>query len=323
MQIEVNIPRPYLVLGILAAIGWGAYMYHSGFTEGQAQTANVTGTSSAAVATADGPDNFSVSSAGYADDIRGATGGDVQQEQVRQAEESVRQGQEEQEVLKHKADILRGQIRMLEAEQKAMGDQVSPTLQLQFENAAQILRALLQDQRRADDFLLASLHQLWEAQDKAIALGRQSEEGEMITLAWPVKPQLGISAVFRDAGYKQRFGFEHDAVDIPVPQGTPVLAAAEGTVEDVVDHGLGFSYITVRHANGVVTMYGHLTEFRVRAGMEVKAGDVLGLSGGRPGTPGAGLSTGPHLHFAVFHGGMGVDPMLSLPPLSSFVTEGK
>ncbi|MEK7218564.1 MAG: M23 family metallopeptidase, partial [Patescibacteria group bacterium] len=93
-----------------------------------------------------------------------------------------------------------------------------------------------------------------------------------------------------------RFGFAHDAVDIPVLQGTDVRAAADGTVEDVADHGLGFNYVTLKHADGTVTLYGHLTKFSVQRGDSVKAGDVLGLSGGRPGTPGSGpMTTAPHL----------------------------
>ena len=325
MQIEIHVPRPFLTLGLLAAIGWGAYALFPSDAVGDVRGAE-TSSNPAAVATADGPDG-TTGPADYADDVGARGGGGITQsgvagnEGVRGVEADLRQAREEQELLRRKADILRGQLRILEAEQNALDGKADPALEMQFQNAVRILKALLQDQRRSEDFLLTSLRQLREAQERAQALGLEGEAGPMITLAWPVKPALGVSAGFHDPSYEERFGFVHDAIDLPVPQGTLVAAAAEGVVEDVVDHGLGFSYVTVRHANGVVTLYGHLTSFRVRSGAAVRAGDPLGFSGGRPGTPGAGLSTGPHLHFGVFHGGAAVDPMEHLPPLSSFVGE--
>ena len=59
-----------------------------------------------------------------------------------------------------------------------------------------------------------------------------------------------------------------------------------------------------------LTVYGHLLEFRVKEGDTVKKSEILGLSGGRPGTPGAGyLTTGPHLHFEIYDDGNHVDPL--------------
>lgn len=226
----------------------------------------------------------------------------------------VRLGLLEQEVLRRKAEILRGQLRVLEAERKSLGGQTDPALEEQFRKSAMILTSLIQDQRKADQFLLAAFSQIWEAQNRAKAIGAGEEDtGVMVALEWPVEAALGLSATFRDPSYEERFGFPHDAIDIPVAQGREVHAAAGGIVTDVMDHGLGFSYITIRHAGGVSTLYGHINKFLVQSGQRVNAGDLIGLSGGRPGTLGAGLSTGPHLHFGVFKNGVAVDPESALP----------
>lgn len=127
-------------------------------------------------------------------------------------------------------------------------------------------------------------------------LGEQSS----VALSWPVDPSLGISAHFRDAAYSARFGFEHNAIDIPIIQGSDVRAAADGIVIQSALNGLGYSYVTIAHAGDMLTTYGHVSDILVREGEKVRAGDVIALSGGIPGTPGAGLrTTGAHLHFEV------------------------
>ncbi len=239
-----------------------------------------------------------------------------------QAEENARMAREQREVVKHKVDILRGEIRVLEGERQALGSQIDPALEQQFSDATNLLNALLQDQKKAEQFLLASLNQIWEAEGRAISLGAGYVGTDTVTLTWPILPKLGISATFHDPSYEARFGMQHNAIDIPTPQMTIVRAAADGTVEDVMDHGLGFNYITIKHGGGIVTLYGHITQFIAHVGDTVKTGDPIGYSGGRPGTPGAGLSTGPHLHFGVFKDGVAVDPELFLPAMDLSQAEG-
>ena len=66
--------------------------------------------------------------------------------------------------------------------------------------------------------------------------------------------------------------------------------------------------LVVQHAGGVTTRYAHLSVIRTRSG-PVAAGTVIGLSGGARGAPGAGHSTGPHLHFEVRRGGTAIGPV--------------
>lgn len=135
-------------------------------------------------------------------------------------------------------------------------------------------------------------------------------------LAWPVAPHEGLSATFLDAAYRKRFGLQHYAVDIPVPQGTEVHAAGSAEVIEVRDRGIGYSTITLQHQGGLETIYGHVSMILVKEGDRVAAGDVIARSGGQTGTRGAGkLTTGPHLHFEVLAGGQPVNPLSSLPPI--------
>jgi hypothetical protein len=88
----------------------------------------------------------------------------------------------------------------------------------------------------------------------------------------------------------------------------PVYAAATGKVifarmeyPSEPDHGYG-NMIMIEHRGGYVTLYGHLSKFRVRKGQKVRAGQEIGVSGN------TGHSSGPHLHFTVFHNCSPTDP---------------
>ena len=86
------------------------------------------------------------------------------------------------------------------------------------------------------------------------------------------------------------------AIDFPLPEGTPVLAARAGTVMQVVDDAPGDGcLVRVLHADGGMALYAHLQagSLAVRPGQAVQAGQPLARSGN------TGRSTGPHLHFAV------------------------
>ncbi|MCX6734874.1 MAG: peptidoglycan DD-metalloendopeptidase family protein [Candidatus Peregrinibacteria bacterium] len=132
--------------------------------------------------------------------------------------------------------------------------------------------------------------------------------------AWPVEPSRGISAYFHDPRYVGVFGVQHNAVDIPQYQSTPIRAAADAVVYVARDNGYGYSYIILSHAGGFMTVYGHVSSILVTPGQKVSQGAIIGLTGGMPGTPGAGyMTTGPHLHFEVHFNGKNVDPLMYLP----------
>jgi murein DD-endopeptidase MepM/ murein hydrolase activator NlpD len=124
-----------------------------------------------------------------------------------------------------------------------------------------------------------------------------------------------ITAGYYDAHYKQFFGVAHKGVDIAVPQGTQVGASTEGYVYVVRNGGpTGYTYVLIAHRDGYATLYGHLSKVLVAPGQHVDREQTIGLSGGTPGTHGAGpMTTGAHLHFEVLHNGEHIDPRTVLP----------
>jgi len=97
--------------------------------------------------------------------------------------------------------------------------------------------------------------------------------------------------------YKQWGYAGHNGVDFGIPNGTPIVAAADGTVEKVgfEDRGYG-NFVKISHTDGgtkYYTYYAHLQSTSVKNGQKVTAGTVVGLSNN------TGASTGPHLHFGI------------------------
>lgn len=93
----------------------------------------------------------------------------------------------------------------------------------------------------------------------------------------------------------------YNAIDFKGECGDAIIAAASGVIQNVRfgwNNG-GGNNITILHPNGVVTYYGHVSASLVNPGQAVSQGQIIGLVGGKPGTPGAGISTGCHVHFDV------------------------
>lgn len=154
--------------------------------------------------------------------------------------------------------------------------------------------------------------------EKGLLSGRPGAHSQgtvsgLTRFAWPVKGR--ITAPFHDAPYAEHFGVPHEGMDIAVAQGTAVKSAEDGVVFLVRDGGAtGYTYVLVGHRDGYATLYGHLSVVSVKAGQDLDQGEMIGLSGGEPGTPGAGLmTTGQHLHFEVIKAGANIDPRTVLP----------
>lgn len=148
---------------------------------------------------------------------------------------------------------------------------------------------------------------------KLMAEKDKSEYFSDSVLIWPVAKNT-ITAIFHDPTYIFNRYFEHNAIDIRVSQGTAIKAAASGYVAKAKNAGMGYSYIMLIHGDGISTVYGHVSRIIVSVDQYVTKGEIIGYSGGLPGTPGAGsFTTGAHLHFEVRSNGIPVDPMDYLP----------
>jgi murein DD-endopeptidase MepM/ murein hydrolase activator NlpD len=120
-----------------------------------------------------------------------------------------------------------------------------------------------------------------------------------------------ITSYFHDAGYYSALHSQHEAIDIATEQGTDVLAPADGYVTYLLPPSPGgYSYMALKHNDGLVTVYGHLSEIVVSKYEFVKRGQLIAKSGGAPGTPGAGpMTSGAHLHFELWNNRESVDPL--------------
>ena len=115
-------------------------------------------------------------------------------------------------------------------------------------------------------------------------------------LVWPVSGPV-------TSPFGMRWGRMHEGIDIGVPYGTPIHAAAAGRVI-YCGWEEGYGNLTViDHGNGIATAYGHQSSIAVSCGEDVSQGQVIGYVGC------TGHCTGPHLHFEVRVNGSPVDPL--------------
>ena len=98
----------------------------------------------------------------------------------------------------------------------------------------------------------------------------------------------------------------HKGTDWLTPKGTEVWFRESGTVVWCQDTGQLGNYVAIRCDGnwGMFRGLAHLSEIRVAMDQHVEAGEVIGLSGGVPGEPGAGLTTGEHLHEELWSGAL-------------------
>ena len=97
-------------------------------------------------------------------------------------------------------------------------------------------------------------------------------------------------------------GAMHAGLDFRGPMGAPIHAAAKGKVSFVGSKSGYGNVVEIRHGNGLMTRYAHMSKFAAKVGQQVAAGDVIGAIGS------TGRSTGPHLHFEVRINDRAVNP---------------
>lgn len=137
--------------------------------------------------------------------------------------------------------------------------------------------------------------------------------------SWPLQT-VRITQHFGERSSLYR-GKPHNGTDLAAPVGTPILAAADGTVQAAGNNDQSATrkyqygkYVLIKHANNLSTLYAHLSRQVVSPGQTVKRGEIIGYSGS------TGYSTGPHLHFGVYYSPS--VSLQSLPPAAGLVPVG-
>jgi len=142
------------------------------------------------------------------------------------------------------------------------------------------------------------------------------EDGKSVRRAFLLKPiELArISSRFSSARLHPVLNTvrAHRGVDFAAPTGTPIMATGDGVVIYASWKGDLGNLVEIRHPNGWVTRYGHMSRFEagIRVGTRVRQGQIIGRVGM------TGLATGPHCHYEMVRpGGQWVDPLsIPLPP---------
>lgn len=231
---------------------------------------------------------------------------------------SIQTGERVQEILSSLRSLRAGLV----TEQSALADKrkQSHTLKLQLEQqndylqstkeSKQMLLSKTQSEAQKYDSLVDDLEQqraAIETEIESLEAGKidvlntndlpEYQEG---LLAYPLKSiaitqKYGVTSFAKASGFYGKSNF-HNGVDFAATTGTSIYAAGDGKVVAIGDNGRYAygRYIALDHGNGLITMYGHLSEYKKKVGDHVYKGEMIAKSGD------TGNVTGPHLHFTVF-----------------------
>jgi murein DD-endopeptidase MepM/ murein hydrolase activator NlpD len=160
------------------------------------------------------------------------------------------------------------------------------TLFEDFDNSKRELRSLRQWMRQS--------RTEWSSQ---LAWSEAQPTGAPIEGSAPLVSRMGM----RNDPFTSQLA-RHDGIDLGAVPGTPILAAASGTVARALRHPQYGLMVDIDHGNGYMTRYAHASELLVKSGESVKRGTPIAKVGS------TGRSTGPHLHFEIHHKGAVRDP---------------
>ncbi len=225
-------------------------------------------------------------------------------------ENQLNENLEEMEVNKKEMEEKKEELERMESEQKLLKQnlqarsnilanekQSKKNILLKTKNKESNYRKLLAQIENRHQQIAKEIDDLEESLRKKINIADLPKDK---VLSWPAKGPItqGYGATrFARTHYHSRF---HNGIDIGLPIGTPLKAAASGIVistgnEDRYCYrGAYGKYILIKHYNGLATLCAHLSLIKVKTGQKVKRGQIIGYSGR------SGYATGPHLHFGVY-----------------------
>ena len=142
-----------------------------------------------------------------------------------------------------------------------------------------------------------------DAEERSGYFDASGSSMEKMLLKSPLKYAANITSRFGKRrhpvlGYTRM----HKGVDYGVPTGTPIWSVGEGRILRAGLNGGYGKFVEIKHANGWVSRYAHLSRIDVKRGQKVKQKDIIGAVGS------TGMSTGPHLHYELLREGKHVNP---------------
>ncbi|MGL4484521.1 MAG: peptidoglycan DD-metalloendopeptidase family protein, partial [Anaerovoracaceae bacterium] len=186
-------------------------------------------------------------------------------------------------ITKNSADIYKGDEEVLK---EGRDGQIEISAKIKRENGKEVSREIL------------SSRVLVTSKDRVVLVGTKDKpptvgSGELIH---------PFSQGTKSSPFGMRWGAMHNGIDFSGPAGAPIKAADGGKVYDVGYMGARGNTVMINHGNGMITVYQHLTDMKVKKGDLVFKGEVIGTCGS------TGFSTGNHLHFEVWVDMKPVDP---------------
>ncbi|MCR5775104.1 MAG: peptidoglycan DD-metalloendopeptidase family protein [Lachnospiraceae bacterium] len=239
---------------------------------------------------------------------------DYDREKLNEYAEAVREADEARQFLEENKAILEEKQAALEekqAEAEGKRDDMSTLISAKEAEIGQYNAEIGSKEEQIKEY-----EQMIAQQDAEIAAIEQAIKQQQAALAEAsrrvygggkfVWPAPGYTRISDDFGMRihPTLGVQmmHNGIDMAAPTGSPILAAADGTVIAASYSGTMGNYIMIDHGSDIITVYMHASSLGVSAGQEVSAGDRIGSVGS------TGRSTGPHLHFGVRKDGSYVNP---------------
>jgi murein DD-endopeptidase MepM/ murein hydrolase activator NlpD len=202
--------------------------------------------------------------------------------------------------------ILRGEL--LSSQSRLAGARAGKSHALVATKAQQAAEIQESQALAASSANLAAQIRAAEAAARSSSSGSSTDTGTSTDVGPTAPPSAPASFIWPVSGpitspFGMRWGTLHPGIDIGVPTGTPIKAAAAGKVLYCGWMSGYGNLVMIEHGGGIATLYGHQSKIAASCGEEVAQGQVIGYSGC------TGFCTGPHVHFEVRVNGNPVDPL--------------
>ncbi len=210
------------------------------------------------------------------------------------------------ELKKQKADLdsLKGQLVIAEA--GLVGQRAAKQKILdQTRGQERVYQKLLSESEGLEDQIQQEIYDLEVELRKQ--LGNNKLPPKKGLMMWPMDGVL--TQAYGNTGFTKLGYTFHNGLDIAAPAGTRIYAVLDGTVQDTgTGQGAYGNWVTIKHTvsgRQLITLYGHMSSFKVKRGQAVKTGDLVGFEGNTGNTTRLlyGPHRGYHIHFTVFDGG--------------------